>query len=63
MLSQEVLRKEVKAAKAFHNISYKSMAEQIQIKQKSFYSWLKGDYSLSYQKQRDLEKYILRFKE
>ena len=48
------LRKSVKELKAFQNVSYKDIAEYLEIKQSSFYSWLNGQYELSFYKQRQL---------
>ena len=42
----EELRERVKLLKALQNISYKEMAEYLEIKQDSFYCWLKGYYNL-----------------
>ena len=38
----ENLRKEVKLLKALQGISYKEVAEFLEIRQDSFYNWLKG---------------------
>lgn len=54
----ENLRKEVKLLKALQNISYKEIAEYLEIKQDSFYCWLKGYYDLSYKKQMRLKEII-----
>ena len=47
---QENLRTEVKLLKALHGISYTEIAEYIEVKRSSFYSWLKGQYEFSDQK-------------
>lgn len=47
MISDNELRKEVKTLKAFQGISYKELAEFIEIRQDSFYLWLKGRYDFS----------------
>lgn len=49
------LRKEVKLLKALHNVTYKSISSQLDIKQKSFYGWLKGDFDLSPDNKRLLQ--------
>lgn len=51
---QENLRKQVKLLKALQNISYKEIAEHLEINQHSFYNWLKGYYSLSEKKEQRL---------
>ena len=48
------LRFRVKEAKAFQNVSYKEISEKLEIKTSSFYSWLRGYFDLSLQKQRKL---------
>ena len=42
----EYLRKECKLLKAIQGISYKEIAEYLEIKQDSFYCWIKGYYDL-----------------
>lgn len=44
----EELRKRCKLAKAMQGISYKELAEYLEIKQDSFYCWLKGYYNFGY---------------
>ena len=39
---QENLRKQVKLLKALQNVSYVSIAEDLEIKKNSFYNWLNG---------------------
>lgn len=41
------LRKKVKLLKALQNISYKEIAEYIELPPKSFYNWLNGQYEFS----------------
>ena len=41
------LRQEVKLIKVYYNVSYKTLAEQLGIKTKSFYNWLHGEYDFS----------------
>lgn len=38
----EFLRKECKTLKAFQGVAYKEIADYLEIKQNSFYSWLNG---------------------
>ncbi len=44
------LRKQCKLLKALDGVSYKEIATYLEIKQSSFYCWLKGYYDLSRQK-------------
>lgn len=57
------LRKECKLLKALQDISYKELAEYLEIKTDSFYCWLKGYYELGYSKQRKLLEIINTLKE
>lgn len=57
------LRKECKLLKALQNVSYKEIAEYLEIKTDSFYCWLKGYYDLSYKKQIQLRDIIYTLKE
>ncbi len=50
----DFLRKECKMLKALQGVSYKELAEYIDIRQDSFYSWLRGYYNLSQEKQDQL---------
>lgn len=52
------LRKQVKELKMYQNISYKEIAEYLEIKQSSFYSWLNNQYELSFYKQMRLQEII-----
>ena len=60
---QEELRKECKLLKAIQNISYKELAEYLEIKQDSFYCWLKGYYDLGENKETQLIEIINNLKE
>lgn len=51
---QEYLRKQVKLLKALQNISYKEIAEHLEINKNSFYNWLKGYYDFSAEKEQRL---------
>lgn len=57
------LRKEVKLLKALQGISYKEIAEFLEIRQDSFYNWLKGYYEFSEERQRRLLDVIACLKE
>lgn len=55
---QENLRKQVKLLKALQNVSYVSIAEDLEIKKNSFYNWLKGYYNLSAEREKRLFEII-----
>ncbi len=57
------LRKEVKLLKALQGISYKEIAEFLEIRQDSFYNWLKGYYEFGEERQRRLLDVIACLKE
>jgi DNA-directed RNA polymerase specialized sigma24 family protein len=57
------LRKEVKLLKALQGISYKEIADYLEIRQDSFYNWLKGYYDLGEERQRRLFDVIACLKE
>ena len=59
----DILRREVKLLKALTDISYKELAGYLEIKQDSFYNWLRGYYELSAEKQRRLSEIIATLKE
>jgi predicted transcriptional regulator len=59
----DFLRKECKMLKALQGITYKELSEYIEIKQDSFYCWLKGYYELSEHKQNTLKEIIETLKE
>lgn len=52
------LRERCRLAKALQGISYKELADYLEIKQDSFYCWLKGYYNLSYNKQKRLAEIL-----
>lgn len=58
-MDDEMLRKEVKALKAFQGITYKQIADKLEIKQRSMYNWLRGEFDLGANKKRKLY-YILK---
>ena len=60
---QEKLRQQVKLLKALQGISYKEVAEFLEIRQDSFYNWLKGYYEFSEERQRRLLDVIACLKE
>ena len=57
------LRKEVKLLKALQGVSYKELADYLEIRQDSFYNWLKGYYNFSYERQLMLYDIIAYLKE
>ena len=59
----EALRKQVKELKVYQDISYKELAEYLEIKRNSFYNWLKGYYNFSEEKQKQLQDIINNLKE
>ena len=59
----EDLRKEVKLLKALQGISYKEIAEFLEIRQDSLYNWLCGYSELGTQKQKRLNEIIETLKE
>lgn len=59
----EYLRKECKLLKAIQGISYKEIAEYLEITQDSFYCWIKGYYDLGNKKQKRLRTIIEDLKE
>lgn len=52
------LRKQCKLLKAMYGVSYKEIASYIEIKQDSFYSWLKGYYDLSLMRKQRLAEIL-----
>lgn len=57
------LRKECKLLKALQNVSYKELAENLEIKTDSFYCWLQGYYDFGDKKQQRLQEIISLLKE
>ena len=57
------LRKQVKLLKALQGISYKEIAEYLEIKVDSFYSWLRGNYDFSEKRLSMLQNVIVNLKE
>ena len=54
----EFLRNQCKYLKCYQGISYKEIAEYLEIRQDSFYSWLKGYYRFSNERQQKLKEII-----
>ena len=59
----EALRKKVKELKVYQDISYKEVAEYLEIQRNSFYNWLKGYYNLNEENQQKLQQIIDTLKE
>ena len=57
------LRKHVKLLKALQGISYKEIAEYLEIKVDSLYSWLRGNYDFSEKRLSMLQNVITNLKE
>lgn len=55
---QEKLRKEIKLLKALYGITYRELADCLEIQKNSFYNWLKGYYNLSATKEKNLIELI-----
>lgn len=59
----QILRKEVKILKAIQGVSYKELAEYLEIRQDSFYNWLNAQYDLGDKKQKRLFEIVATLKE
>lgn len=59
----EHLRNECKLLKALQGVSYKELAEYLEVKQDSFYCWLKGYFDFSEEKQTRLQEIVGNLKE
>ena len=57
------LRNECKYLKCYHGITYKEIAEYLEIRQDSFYSWLKGYYNFSIDRKEQLKDIIANLRE
>ena len=57
------LRKQVKLLKALQGITYKELAEYLEIKVDSLYSWLRGNYDFSEKRLSMLQDIITNLKE
>ena len=57
------LRNQVKLLKALQAISYKELAEYLEIKVNSLYSWLRGNYDFSDNRLYKLQSIISDLKE
>lgn len=62
-MSDEILRKEIKIMKALQGITYREIAEYLEIQQTSMYKWLNGAYNFSAEKKERLYEIIATLKE
>ena len=62
-MNNEELRKQVKLLKAFQNITYTEIAGYLEVKQSSFYAWIKGQYDFGADRQKQLNDIITNLKE
>jgi len=63
MITDNALRLEVKQLKVYKDINYKELSQELGIKPKSFYGWLKEDFNLSAANKRKLELIVSRYKD
>lgn len=63
MITDNALRLEVKQLKVYKDINYKELSQELGIKPKSFYGWLKEDFNLSAANKRKLDLIISRYKD
>ena len=59
----DILRNECKYLKCYQGITYKEIAEYLEVRQDSFYSWLKGYYNFSIERKEQLKEIIDNLKE
>lgn len=60
MKKQDILRKQVKLAKACNDwLFYKDLAETLEISVNGFWNWLSGQYELSNPKARQLQDIVI----
>lgn len=58
-----ILRKQIKELKINQNITYREIAEYLEITRNSFYNWINGYYNLGDEKQQRLKEIINNLKE
>jgi ribosome-binding protein aMBF1 (putative translation factor) len=65
MINQDELRKQCRIAKAVSNneLSFKELAQAININDYSFYNWINGSYELSDKKARYLQDIVVEWQE
>jgi hypothetical protein len=60
MINQDILRKQVKMAKACNDwLYFRELAETLEMADHSFYNWLNGSYELSSKKAAQLEDIVI----
>ena len=59
----DILRNECKYLKCYQGITYKEIAEYLEVRQDSFYSWLKGYYNFSIERKEQLKDIIANLRE
>ena len=59
----DFLRNECKYLKCYQGITYKEIATYLEIRQDSFYSWLKGYYNFSTDRKEQLKDIISNLRE
>lgn len=59
----DILRNECKYLKCYQGITYKEIAEYLEVRQDSFYSWLKGYYNFSIKRKEQLKDIIANLRE
>lgn len=59
----DYLRKKVKELKVFQDISYKELAELLEMNTRSFYNWLNAQYDFGEEKQNRLKFIVENIKE
>lgn len=62
-MNDEMLRKDIKLLKALQNITYREIAEYLEVKECSFYAWIQGKYNFSTERKRRLYEIIATLKE
>lgn len=58
MIRNDYLRQQTRLLKAKQGIKFAELAEYLEIKTNSFYSWLNGYYDLGAEKQKQLQSII-----
>ena len=59
----DYLRQKVKLLKALQGVSYKEIAEYLELPTNSFYSWMNGQFELSQEREKRLTEIIDTLKE
>ena len=59
----EALRKQIRLLKALNGLSYKEIAQRLEMNIKSFYCWMYGKYNLATDKANIVQQKLLELKE